>query len=159
MARRFPGVEHGAFHDRLSWRESLEKEARELGYTQQPYVVIVGGGQGGIALGARLRQLGVPAIIVERNERPGDSWRNRYKSLCLHDPVWYDHLPYYWGSTTCESASYDDETGKWTILHEFQIPVYEAIAERDADFCARLEKAGFRHEWGRRSRRRRAGPT
>ena len=65
----------------------------ELGYTTQPYVVIVGGGQGGIALGARLRQLGVPTIIVERNARPGDSWRKRYKSLCLHDPVWYDHLP------------------------------------------------------------------
>ena len=57
-------------------------------------MVIVGGGQGGIALGARLRQLRVPTIIVERNPRPGDSWRNRYKSLCLHDPVWYDHLPY-----------------------------------------------------------------
>lgn len=25
---------------------------------------------------------------------PGDSWRKRYKSLCLHDPVWYDHMPY-----------------------------------------------------------------
>ena len=56
--------------------------------------VIIGGGQGGIALGARLRQLGVPTIIVEKNERAGDSWRKRYKSLCLHDPVWYDHLPY-----------------------------------------------------------------
>ena len=61
---------------------------------RQPYVVIIGGGQGGIALGARLRQLQVPTIIVERNARPGDSWRKRYKSLCLHDPVWYDHLPY-----------------------------------------------------------------
>jgi hypothetical protein len=47
-----------------------------------------------IALGARLRRLNVPAIIIEKNERPGDSWRKRYKSLCLHDPVWYDHLPY-----------------------------------------------------------------
>jgi putative flavoprotein involved in K+ transport len=56
--------------------------------------VIVGGGQAGIILGARLRKLGVPAIIIEKNARAGDSWRNRYKSLCLHDPVWYDHLPY-----------------------------------------------------------------
>jgi putative flavoprotein involved in K+ transport len=63
-------------------------------HDKQPYVVIIGGGQGGIALGARLRQLGVPTIIVEKNDRPGDSWRKRYKSLCLHDPVWYDHLPY-----------------------------------------------------------------
>src|SRR5213076_2921470 len=60
---------------------------------RQPYVVIVGGGQGGIALGARLKRLGVPAVILEKNARAGDSWRKRYASLLLHDPVWYDHLP------------------------------------------------------------------
>jgi putative flavoprotein involved in K+ transport len=132
--RRPNGVRHGAFRDRVTWAESRAREATELGYTVQPEVLIIGGGQGGIALGARLRQLGVPVIIVERNERPGDSWRKRYKSLALHDPVWYDHLPYlpfpenwpvfspkdkigdwlemytkvmelnYWGSTTCKSA-------------------------------------------------------
>ena len=138
------GVHHGASRDRLSWLERREREAAELGYSEQPYVVIVGGGQGGIGLGARLRQLGVPTIIVERNERPGDSWRKRYKSLCLHDPVWYDHLPYikfpenwpifspkdkigdwlemytrvmelnYWGSSTVRSASFDGE--EWTVV-------------------------------------------
>jgi putative flavoprotein involved in K+ transport len=132
--RRPNGVRHGAFRDRVTWAESRAREATELGYTVQPEVLIIGGGQGGIALGARLRQLGVPVIIVERNERPGDSWRKRYKSLALHDPVWYDHLPYlpfpanwpvfspkdkigdwlemytkvmelnYWGSTACKSA-------------------------------------------------------
>jgi putative flavoprotein involved in K+ transport len=91
---RRKGVEHGATKERETWLEARRREAEELGYETQPEVVIVGGGQGGIALGARLRQLGVPTIIVERNERPGDSWRKRYKSLCLHDPVWYDHLPY-----------------------------------------------------------------
>ena len=85
---------HGAGKHRETWKEEREREAAELGYTKQPYCLIIGGGQGGIALGARLRQLGVPTIIVERNDRPGDSWRKRYKSLCLHDPVWYDHLPY-----------------------------------------------------------------
>ena len=44
--------------------------------------------------GARLRQLGVPTIVVDRHDRPGDQWRKRYQSLRLHDPVWYDHLPY-----------------------------------------------------------------
>ena len=77
-----------------SWSERRQREAAELGIVRQPYVLIVGGGQGGIALGARLKRLGVPALIVEKNERAGDSWRKRYKSLCLHDPVWYDHLPY-----------------------------------------------------------------
>jgi len=76
------GVRHGTDRDRLTWLEQRRREADELGYQTQPYVVIVGGGQGGIALGARLRQLRVPTIIVERNARPGDSWRNRYKSLC-----------------------------------------------------------------------------
>src|SRR5688500_14397217 len=61
---------------------------------QAPFVLIVGGGQGGIALAARLKRLGVPAVVVEKNERAGDSWRKRYKALCLHDPVWYDHMPY-----------------------------------------------------------------
>jgi putative flavoprotein involved in K+ transport len=140
------GVSHGADPDRVTWQESREQEARELGYTRQPEVVIVGGGQGGIALGARLRQLGVPTIIVERNERAGDSWRKRYKSLALHDPVWYDHLPYlkfpenwpifspkdkigdwlemytrvmelnYWGSTTALSAKYDDSAEQWELV-------------------------------------------
>ncbi len=146
--RRAMGAEHGANPDRVTWLQAREAEAAELGRTRQPYVVIVGGGQGGIALGARLRSLGVPTIIVERNARPGDSWRNRYKSLCLHDPVWYDHLPYidfpknwpvfapkdkiadwlemyakvmelnYWGSTTCSSASYDEASGEWELVVE-----------------------------------------
>ena len=140
------GVVHGSNPDRKTYAEERAAEAAELGYSKQPYVVIVGGGQGGIALGARLRRLGVPTIIVEKNERPGDSWRKRYKSLCLHDPVWYDHLPYlpfpdhwpvfspkdkigdwlesytkimelnYWTKTTCKSAAYDEAKGEWTIV-------------------------------------------
>jgi putative flavoprotein involved in K+ transport len=139
------GAEHGANRDRETWAERLEREAAELGYKTQPYVLIVGGGQGGIALGARLRQLGVPTIIVDKRARPGDQWRSRYKSLCLHDPVWYDHLPYikfpdnwpvfspkdkiadwlesytkvmelnYWSNTEAKSASYDEKTGEWTV--------------------------------------------
>ncbi|MDQ3505336.1 MAG: NAD(P)/FAD-dependent oxidoreductase [Actinomycetota bacterium] len=146
--RRPMGAQHGADKNRKTWLEKREQEARELGHTTQPYVVIVGGGQGGIALGARLRQLDVPTIIVERNERPGDSWRKRYKSLCLHDPVWYDHLPYidfppnwpvfspkdkigdwlemytkvmeltYWSSTEAKSAKYDEDAGEWIVVVE-----------------------------------------
>ena len=139
------GVEHGSDPDRQTWLERRAAEEADLGYGTQPYCVIVGGGQGGIGLGARLRQLGVPTIIIERNERAGDSWRNRYKSLCLHDPVWYDHLPYikfpenwpvfspkdkigdwlemytkvmelnYWSSTECLGATYDEAAGEWTV--------------------------------------------
>ncbi|MDA8747754.1 NAD(P)/FAD-dependent oxidoreductase [Litoreibacter sp.] len=139
------GAKHGAGKHRQTWKEERETEMAELGYKTQPYTVIIGGGQGGIALGARLRQLGVPTIIIEKNDRPGDSWRNRYKSLCLHDPVWYDHLPYlpfpanwpvfapkdklgdwlemytkimelnYWTRSTCEGASYDEASKEWIV--------------------------------------------
>ena len=79
--------------------------------------MIVGGGQGGIALGARLRQLDVPTIIVERNARPGDSWRSRYKSLCLHDPVWYDHLPYIKFPENWPVFSPKDKIGDWLEMY------------------------------------------
>ena len=36
----------------------------------------------------------------------------------------------------------------YKILHEFQIPVYNAIRERDADYYKRLEKAGFLLDYG-----------
>ncbi len=86
--RRPMGAEHGHDPNRRTWKEKREDEAANLGFETQPYVLVIGGGQGGIALGARLRQLGVPAIIVDKHPRPGDQWRNRYKSHCLHDPVW-----------------------------------------------------------------------
>ena len=143
--RRVMGAEHGVKAERKNWLDRKLEDEATLGYETQPYVVIIGGGQGGLALGARLRRLGVPTIIVEKNPRAGDSWRNRYKSLCLHDPVWYDHMPYlpfpedwpvfspkdkigdwlemyakimelnFWGSSTVEKASYDEKAGEWTV--------------------------------------------
>ncbi|KAG2017561.1 flavin-containing monooxygenase [Coprinopsis cinerea AmutBmut pab1-1] len=62
---------------------------------KNPTVLIIGGGQSGLTVAARLKYLGVDdALVVEKNEHVGDMWRQRYEALCLHDPVWYDHLPY-----------------------------------------------------------------
>jgi putative flavoprotein involved in K+ transport len=143
--RRPMGAEHGAAKRRTTWKEKRQQEAESLGSTTQPYVLVVGGGQGGIALGSRLRQLGVPSLVIDKHPRPGDQWRNRYKSLCLHDPVWYDHLPYvkfpdnwpvfspkdkvadwlesyvkvmevpYWSNTEAKSATWSEEAGEWTV--------------------------------------------
>jgi putative flavoprotein involved in K+ transport len=152
------GIGHARFRDKggrecftlLTTLQELKgfEEKRDNGVParqRDPYVVIVGGGQGGIALAARLKRLDVPAIVLEKNERAGDSWRKRYSSLCLHDPVWYDHLPYipfpehwpvfspkdrmadwleayvramgidYWTSSPCISARFDREKESWAV--------------------------------------------
>src|SRR5262249_6873716 len=54
------GVAHGVRPNRKSWLQERRQEAAALGDAVQPEVLIVGGGQGGIALAARLRQLDVP---------------------------------------------------------------------------------------------------
>lgn len=70
--RRPMGAEHGIRRGRKTWPDHKQDEAAELGESRQPYVLVIGGGQGGIALGARLRQLGVSHIVIDRQPRPGD---------------------------------------------------------------------------------------
>ena len=111
------GAEHGVQKNRSTWAERRAAEEASLGYTTQPYVVIIGGGQGGIALGARLRQLGVPAIVLDKHDRPGDQWRSRYKSLCLHDPIWYDHLPYIKFPDNWPVFTPRDKVGDWLEMY------------------------------------------
>lgn len=120
--------------------------AKESFSAADPAVIIIGGGQGGLAVAAQLGLMGVDTLIVEKNARVGDSWRNRYHSLVLHDPVWADHLPYMpfpaswpvytpkdklaewfesyaaalelnvWTSTEMVSNAYDPATGTWTVV-------------------------------------------
>ena len=142
---RVLGAVHGVHRDRKSWLQRRQEEEAALGVEQQPYCVVVGAGQGGLALGARLKRLGVPTIIIESHARAGESWRKRYNSLCLHDPVWADHLPYLpfpddwpvympkdkmadwlevyakvmelnvWTSTVCKKASFDEVDDSWVV--------------------------------------------
>ena len=139
------GTEFVPRRNRKSWLEKRQTEIASIGRSEQPYCLIVGGGQAGIGLAARLKRLNVPTLVIERNPKAGDSWRNRYRSLCLHDPVWYDHMPYlpfpdhwpvycpkdqlgdwlemytkimqvnYWSSTECQKADYDETEKKWHV--------------------------------------------
>ncbi|MFI6098019.1 flavin-containing monooxygenase [Lentzea sp. NPDC051213] len=161
--RRPFGVRHGPVPGRRSWAQERAAEQAEI--ERQPYVVVVGGGQGGIALGARLRQFGVPALVLDRNDRAGDAWRNRYQTLTLHVPVWYDHLPYipfpdswpvftakdkladwmemytrvmeipYWTRSEVKSISYDDgwtvtvdRDGETVLLHPAHVVIATGMA-------------------------------
>jgi len=77
-ALRNPLPNHG------KWADQRQKET---GFEGVESYVVVGAGQSGMDLGARLKFLDIPTFIVEENTRVGDQWRNRYQALCLHVPV------------------------------------------------------------------------
>jgi cation diffusion facilitator CzcD-associated flavoprotein CzcO len=105
---------------------------------------VVGGGQAGLAIAARLKQLNIDTLIVDREGRIGDNWRKRYHALTLHNQVQVNHLPYmpfppnwptyipkdklanwfeayadamelnFWTGTEFESGRYDETDERWT---------------------------------------------
>jgi cation diffusion facilitator CzcD-associated flavoprotein CzcO len=123
---------------------TAEEHAR-LYETADPETVVIGAGQAGLAVAARLGRLGVPTLIVESLPRVGDNWRRRYQSLVLHNQVWANHLPYLpfpsswpvyiakdqladwlesyasilslavWTSTAVVGGAYDEDDGRWTL--------------------------------------------
>jgi cation diffusion facilitator CzcD-associated flavoprotein CzcO len=112
---------------------------------RDPTVLVIGGGQSGLCIAARLKQLNVDTLIVDREARIGDNWRKRYHALTLHNQVQVNHLPYmlfppnwptyipkdklanwfeayvdgmelnYWTETEFEGGSYDEKEGRWTV--------------------------------------------
>jgi putative flavoprotein involved in K+ transport len=122
----------------------LRKAATEYA-DRDPAVLVIGGGQSGLCIAARLKQLQVDTLIVDREARIGDNWRNRYHALTLHNQVQVNHLPYmlfppnwptyipkdklanwfeayvesmelnFWTSTEFEGGSYDEKEERWTV--------------------------------------------
>ncbi|WP_407170610.1 flavin-containing monooxygenase [Bradyrhizobium sp. ORS 111] len=122
----------------------LRKAAAEYG-DRDPAVLVVGGGQAGLAIAARLKQLAIDTLIVDREARVGDNWRKRYHALTLHNQVQVNHLPYmpfppnwptyipkdklanwfeayvdamelnFWTGTEFVGGSYDEAQGRWNI--------------------------------------------
>ena len=122
----------------------LRKSAAEYA-DRDPVVLVVGGGQAGLSIAARCKQLNLDTLIVDREARVGDNWRNRYHALTLHNQVQVNHLPYmpfppnwptyipkdklanwfeayveamelnYWTSTEFAGGSYDEAEGRWTV--------------------------------------------
>ena len=142
--RRPTGPRHLA--DASSKRNWKDRRDESRTYSDRdPDVVVIGAGQGGLAVAANLGLMGVDALILEKSERVGDGWRKRYHSLVLHDPVWADHLPYLpfpsswpifsakdkiadwfefyaevmelnvWTNAEMTDSSYDEAAGVWTL--------------------------------------------
>src|SRR5262249_44927111 len=65
---------------------------RRLGDVERVKVVVIGAGQAGLSVGYHLARRNVPFVILDANERIGDSWRNRWDSLRLFTPARYDGL-------------------------------------------------------------------
>jgi cation diffusion facilitator CzcD-associated flavoprotein CzcO len=112
---------------------------------RDPTVIVVGGGQAGLSIAARLKQLGVDILIVDRHRRIGDNWRKRYHALTLHNEMHVNHLPYlpfpptwptfipkdmlanwfefyveamelnFWTGTELAGGSYDERDKRWSV--------------------------------------------
>ncbi len=124
----------------------LDLRNASAGYADRdPTVLVIGGGQSGLCIAARLKQLNVDTLIIDREKRIGDNWRKRYHALTLHNQVQVNHLPYmhfppnwptyipkdklanwfesyvesmelnFWTGTEFEGGSYDAEQGRWTV--------------------------------------------
>ena len=124
----------------------LDLRNASAGYADRdPTVLVIGGGQSGLCIAARLKQLNVDTLIIDREKRIGDNWRKRYHALTLHNQVQVNHLPYmhfppnwptyipkdklanwfeayvesmelnFWTETEFEGGSYDAAQGRWTV--------------------------------------------
>ncbi|OJJ46857.1 hypothetical protein ASPZODRAFT_65690 [Penicilliopsis zonata CBS 506.65] len=141
--RRPRGDERGGHPASTNWldRRKMDREYKD----KSPAVLILGAGQAGLTAAARLKALNIDTLLVDQVDRVGDSWRKRYHTLVLHDPIWYDHLPYIpfpstwpvfapkdkiadffesyasllelnvWTRTTIVSSAYDETTKRWTV--------------------------------------------
>lgn len=70
---------------------SFNTEEHDL--TEHFDVVVIGGGQAGLAVGYHLAQRHIRFVILDSTERVGDSWRNRWDTLRVFTPARYDGLP------------------------------------------------------------------
>ncbi len=110
--------------------DDIRRKARAFD-DREPAVIVVGGAQAGLSIAARLNQLGVDTLLVEKWPRIGDSWRTRYHSLALHNSVHLNHLPYMDFPPTFPTYIPKDMLGNW---FEFYADIMEINYWTDTEF-------------------------
>ncbi len=98
---------------------------------REPTVLVVGAAQAGLSIAARLNQLGIDTLVVEKWPRIGDSWRKRYHSLALHNSVHLNHLPYMEFPPSFPVYIPKDMLGNW---FEFYADAMEINCWTDTEF-------------------------
>jgi cation diffusion facilitator CzcD-associated flavoprotein CzcO len=116
---------------------------------REPAVLVIGAAQAGLSIAARLNQLDVDTLVVEKWPRIGDSWRKRYHSLALHNSIHLNHLPYMEYPPTWPVYIPKDMLGNW---FEFYADAMEINCWTDTEFVGGSwnEEAG---RWTARLRR------
>ncbi len=98
---------------------------------REPAVLVIGAAQAGLSIAARLNQVGVDTLVVEKWPRIGDSWRKRYHSLALHNSIHLNHLPYMEFPPTWPRYIPKDMLGNW---FEFYADAMEINCWTDTEF-------------------------
>ena len=110
-ARRPTGAAYSRNFGGDNWEDARRKaQAYE---DRDPTVLVVGGAQAGLSIAARLNQVGIDTLVVEKWPRIGDSWRKRYHSLALHNSIRVNHLPYMPFPDTWPNYIPKDMLGLW----------------------------------------------
>jgi cation diffusion facilitator CzcD-associated flavoprotein CzcO len=110
-ARRPTGEAYSRNFGGENWLD--QRTRREAYADREPAVLVVGGGQAGLAIAARLNQLDVDTLVVDQLPRVGDCWRLRYHSLALHNQIHVNHLPYMPFPPTMPKYVPKDMLGDW----------------------------------------------
>ena len=126
-----------------------------------PDVLVIGAGQAGLTVAARLRQLDVSAVVIEREARVGDNWRHRYSSLVLHNQVWANHLPYLKFPASWPAYLTKDELADWLEAYAsiMSLDVWTSTEITGARYDERGRPVGGHAAAGRRHRHRAASPA
>ena len=92
--------------------------------------VIVGGGQAGLAAGYHLAKQERPFVILDANERIGDSWRRRWDSLRLVSPARYSGLPSWRFPARAWDHPTKDDVADYLEAYaaRFELPVRSGVA-------------------------------